>query len=462
MKVFFFKRRILWLILLGMMTVFGFCLHSISNLSTVFSPSQKEVAIVIDDFGGRAKGIREMMNLPYTLTFAILPFEEFAYLQAVEAMQKGFEIIVHMPFEAINADPRWYGKKYISANSSPDEIRKIIDESFQILPMAVGLSNHMGSKATAEARVMNEVFKELERKNSYYFDSKTTYIDSPAAKVATGYNLPYAERDVFLDNINSANQMRRQLKKLVDLARSKGRAIGIGHVGPTGITLANVLSKELPKYEKEGFHFVPLSELVYPRVPTKPHKNKNIIIGIDPGHGGIDSGTKWGTLLEKDLNLKFGQTLAAGLVKKGYQVVLSRNEDQLLTPLAHSTGRTYKRDDLRSRIRKFEAAGATVMVSIHANWSKLAYHRGPIVYYSANSPVAQKIAQHVQEHLNQVQSYRKLPKTCNYYLLEQAEVPSILIELGFFSNRDDRKLLQDDQYLEQLKSAIINGLEETL
>ena len=103
--------------------------------------------------------------------------------------------------------------------------------------------------------------------------------------------------------------------------------------------------------------------------------------------------------------------------------------------------RPNKRDDFRCRIQKMETAGVSAIVSVHANWSKLSYHRGPIVYYFTQSPVSQKIAQHVQEHLNQVQPYRKLPKSSNYYLLKQTEVPSILIELGFFSNREDRKLL---------------------
>ena len=61
-----------------------------------------------------------------------------------------------------------------------------------------------------------------------------------------------------------------------------------------------------------------------------------------------------------------------------------------------------------------------------------------------------------------MQPYRKLPKPCNYYFLEQSEIPVILIELGFFSNREDRKLLQDENYLERLKSVIVDGLAETL
>ncbi len=348
MKVFFIKQRIFLLILFGIMMGLGFWFSWITRHQAVVAPQIKEVAIVIDDFGGRAKGIQEMMALPYTLNFAVLPFEEFSYQQAEQAMKKGFEIIVHMPFEAFGADPRWYGKKYISAQSTPPEIKKLIDESFQILPMAVGLSNHM--------------------------------------------SLPLAKRDIFLDNTNSATDMRRQLKKLMEQARTQGMAVGIGHVGQTGVTLAKVLRQELPKYEKEGFHLVPLSELVYTRVPTKFLKNRKIIIGIDPGHGGIDSGTKWGNIFEKNLNLKFSQKLAEELAKRGYRVVLSRDEDRLLTPYAHYTykNKPYKLNEFRCRIGKMEVANVSAMVSIHANWSKLSYHRGPIAYYSPRSPVSQK------------------------------------------------------------------------
>lgn len=204
--------------------------------------------------------------------------------------------------------------------------------------------------------------------------------------------------------------------------------------------------------------------MVYPRVPNRLYKNKNIVIGIDPGHGGIDSGTKWGNMFEKDLNLKFSHKLSDGLRTKGYQVVLTRNKDLLLTPLAHYSNKTrpYKLDEFRRRIRKLEAAKASLIVCIHANWNKLAYHRGPIAYYSTHSSVSQKIAQRVQEHLNQIQPFHKLPRPSKYYILEKAQGPAILIELGFFSNPEDRKLFRNDVYLEQLKFAIIGGLTETL
>ncbi|HBE78084.1 MAG TPA: hypothetical protein DDW65_09945 [Firmicutes bacterium] len=150
--------------------------------------------------------------------------------------------------------------------------------------------------------------------------------------------------------------------------------------------------------------------------------------------------------------------------KRGYRVVLTREKDQLLSSYSSYTykNRPYKLDDFCCRIQKLEKAGASTIICIHANWNKLSYHRGPIVYYPAHSPVAQKIAWHVKKYLNQVQPYRKLSKSSDYYLLCQAEVPCILVELGFFSNREERQLLQDTKYLEQLKSAIIDGLAETI
>jgi hypothetical protein len=91
LKVLFIKRKFLLFILLASMSGLGFWLGCISKLQTVFIPQKSEVAIVIDDFEGRAGGIEEIRALPYPLTFAMMPFEEFSSQQAEQAMKKGFE-----------------------------------------------------------------------------------------------------------------------------------------------------------------------------------------------------------------------------------------------------------------------------------------------------------------------------------------------------------------------------------
>ncbi len=231
------------------------------RLQEVNGVKAKRVAIVIDDFGGYAAGVKAMMALPHRLTFAIMPFAEFAKEQGEMAAAHNFEVLVHMPFQAKSADPRWYGRSYIKVDSNEREIHELIREAFRILPMARGLNNHMGSKATSDIRVMKEVLSELKHQQRYYFDSRTAVLKEMSLLVGE-LELPYIQRDLFLDEQNSAYQMRKQLQKLVEIARKTGKAVGIGHVGPTGPTLAKVLAEELPKYEKEGIVFVTLSELI--------------------------------------------------------------------------------------------------------------------------------------------------------------------------------------------------------
>jgi polysaccharide deacetylase 2 family uncharacterized protein YibQ len=282
MRIIFIKRYLIWLVFGVIFWGLGLVLYQTPQLRTVIGPGTKKVAIVIDDFGGRARGIDAMMNLSYPLTFAVLPFEEFSREQAQQALLRGFEIIIHMPFEAVSAKPEWYGEKYITTLTSTTEIHQLVKESFEILPMAIGLSNHMGSKATAESRVMREVFKQLLQFNRYYLDSKTAYAESPVPEVAGELKLPYIQRDFFLDEINSPEHMRRQLKLLMENAAANGISVGIGHVGPTGPTLASVLERELPHYEKQGFQLVRISDLIRVRFPNYRSQSKIISIKSNP------------------------------------------------------------------------------------------------------------------------------------------------------------------------------------
>jgi len=252
--------RIFWLALLTL-GFFGLTLVFGPRLQEVNSVKAKRVAIVIDDFGGYAAGIKAMMALPHHLTFAIMPFAEFAKQQGEIAAARNFEVIVHMPFQANHADARWYGRSYIKVDSADEEIHDLILEAFRILPMAKGLSNHMGSKATSDAHVMKEVLSELKRLQRYYFDSRTARLEEMPLLIQE-LRLSYLKRDIFLDEQSSPQQMRGQLQKLVSIARRTGKAVGIGHVGPNGRVLAKVLAEDLPRYEEEGVSFVTLSQLL--------------------------------------------------------------------------------------------------------------------------------------------------------------------------------------------------------
>ncbi len=187
-------------------------------------------------------------------------------------------------------------------------------------------------------------------------------------------------------------------------------------------------------------------------------------IGIDPGHGGIDSGTLFGSLKEKDINLAFSKKLAESFATAGFQTTLSRNDDQLLSPLSRYENRAhpYKRDDLQRRLEVLQAAQVVAIISIHTNWSRYRFRRGPSVFASSHSRVSGLLAGAIQSQLNNVQPYTKLPKTASYYILRQAKTPIVLVEIGYISNPDDHYLLQCQNYQEQLCAAIVRGFQAAI
>ena len=100
-----------------------------------------------------------------------------------------------------------------------------------------------------------------ERGNLFFVDSRTTAetLCEPSARLL---QVPFAERDVFIDHMAEAEFIRRQVKRLIQRAKRQGYAIGIGHPHP--ITY-HVLKEALPELEKE-VELVPVSSVV--RIPS--------------------------------------------------------------------------------------------------------------------------------------------------------------------------------------------------
>ncbi len=120
---------------------------------------QKELAIVIDDLGNDMKGTEEILHLPVTLTLAIMPFLPSTKADAENARRFGHEVIVHLPMEPVSGKASWLGPGAILTSLSNEEIRSRVEKAIGDVPYAVGVNHHMGSKATADERVMRIVLE---------------------------------------------------------------------------------------------------------------------------------------------------------------------------------------------------------------------------------------------------------------------------------------------------------------
>jgi polysaccharide deacetylase 2 family uncharacterized protein YibQ len=223
----------------------------------VLPPAQikGKIAIVLDDWGYNLNNLAaaKSINLPFTA--AVLPNLKYSKAVASELHEHGCEIILHLPMQPRE---KWnLEKDTVSVSMSGSAVKKILEKDLSSLVYVDGVSNHMGSLATENPKVMTEVLGVLKEKKLFFLDS---YVTSRSAvpELARKMNVPFAKRDIFLDNKNDADYIRQQLLKLKARARSRGWAVGIGH--DRKVTL-EVLGEMMPRLDKEGYKFVFVSEI---------------------------------------------------------------------------------------------------------------------------------------------------------------------------------------------------------
>ncbi|HUT74526.1 MAG TPA: divergent polysaccharide deacetylase family protein [Armatimonadota bacterium] len=224
------------------------------------------VAIIVDDVGYNAAVIREFTALPYALTFSVLPGVERSRELARACSAAGFEVMLHLPMEPLNSrlDP---GPGCIMVEMTDDQIAALVEDDLAAVPAAVGVNNHMGSRATADPRVMRAVLSVLRRQGLLFVDSRTTG-SSVAGQVAAELGVLHAARSVFLDtNLRpepgTAEEFlelaQERVEELGRLAQRRGCAIGICHYREQ---TAQMLARLLPLLREAGIEIVSVSQLI--------------------------------------------------------------------------------------------------------------------------------------------------------------------------------------------------------
>ncbi|MGV0027334.1 N-acetylmuramoyl-L-alanine amidase [Phormidesmis priestleyi] len=188
---------------------------------------------------------------------------------------------------------------------------------------------------------------------------------------------------------------------------------------------------------------VPPATNPIPTVPRVP--NGRMVVVIDPGHGGPDPGAVGiGGLQEKEIVMDISRQVAAILEQQGVQSVLTRSNDIDL--------------DLEPRVALAERLNATLFVSIHANAISLS--RPDIsgletYYFDSGLGLAQSIHNSVLQGTGvRDRGVRK----ARFYVLRKTSMPSVLVEVGFVTGRDDAAKLSTASYRRQMAEAIARGI----
>ncbi len=173
---------------------------------------------------------------------------------------------------------------------------------------------------------------------------------------------------------------------------------------------------------------------------------------LDAGHGGHDEGAKVNTLMEKKVTL-----LATNLVKKhleelGYHVVMTRSRDTYVP--------------LPRRVSIANKSKGALFVSMHFNSCPNPDVKGIEVFYYDSKELwrtraSKRLAGCVLQRLiQQTKTHSRGVKHGNFHVIRETQMPAVLVEGGFMTNKDERIKLRDRQYLDRLALGVAQGIDK--
>lgn len=177
-------------------------------------------------------------------------------------------------------------------------------------------------------------------------------------------------------------------------------------------------------------------------------------ICIDPGHGGKDPGAI-GRLnsKEKDIVLSISLKLREMLINSKFDVILTREKDELPNNNKSSQYNLKIRCDIAKEHK------CDIFVSIHCNSSKDTNAKGIETYYYKENSIL--LARCIQNNLTKnIHTLNRGIKKATFYVLKNSYIPSVLTEIGFISNIEEEKMMINSKYQQIYAKAIFDGIKD--
>lgn len=188
---------------------------------------------------------------------------------------------------------------------------------------------------------------------------------------------------------------------------------------------------------------------------------ENMRIVVDAGHGGADGGVSGKTtgVKESDLNLAIAYRVSDVLTDMGFEVTMTRKTE---AGLYGTATKGFKKRDMQRRKEIIESVDPMLVLSIHQNRYPARSVRGGQVFYAKESERGKALALSVQAELNELYGKEKVKErkaaVGDYFILNCADCPSVIVECGFLSNPLDEKLLTTEIWQKKLAESIATGV----
>ena len=219
--------------------------------------SEAKIAIILDDWGNNYSLLKYAVDIGRPVTLSILPHLSQSRRIAEGAFANHLGVMLHMPMQPKSGKQRLEPHTILTATSDQD-IQLYLDQAIASVPHADGVNNHMGSAATGDRRVMTVLLKDLKGRGLFFVDSYVVP-ETVTAEIAKEIQIPFAKRDVFIDNRMNLLLIKGQLEEAKRIALSRGTAVVIGH--DRKMTL-QAIKEVAPVFEAAGIQFVLVKDVV--------------------------------------------------------------------------------------------------------------------------------------------------------------------------------------------------------
>ncbi len=218
------------------------------------------LSVIIDDAGYSLSELQAFLDLPVPLTISVLPNLPHSTESARRILAAGKELILHCPMEPTGGENPGPGALYTGESTA--RTIQLLDAAFASVPGAMGMNNHMGSKATADPALMGDVIGYLKRHGLLFIDSRTT-AETVGAQIARERGVRGTQRDVFIDDITTDAEIAAAFEKGVSEAHTRGTAVLIGHVQNRGVI--DILRAGAADAAAQGARFARLTDVIEER-----------------------------------------------------------------------------------------------------------------------------------------------------------------------------------------------------
>jgi uncharacterized protein len=217
------------------------------------------VTIVFEHAGSSLTDLAPIyaMHLPFGL--GIFPKMRYSARIAREAAQHGLTPMLHLPMEARHPPDMGAVPGAVWVRMADAEIQAVVEEDLASVPGVAGVSNHAGSRATADRRVMLAVLRTVKARGLWFEENRTTEA-SVASNVAARLGIPLVLVTRYLDD--PPVNIERKTRALIEAAKRDGAAIAVAHI-TTGAP--QIVGRLLPEFRRAGIVFVPVTEFLKDR-----------------------------------------------------------------------------------------------------------------------------------------------------------------------------------------------------